>query len=139
MKNKVPFYKLVLYSLLILFFLLIFYKCPFKFFLGIPCFGCGMTRALISCLRLDFIAAFYYHPLFGFVIIAGILWCFNYLGIKILSHKLTQILGYTLCALFVIVYFVRLFTGSDIVCIDFKESLIYKIIEYIYNKKTTII
>lgn len=139
MRDKVPFYKLVLYSLSILFLLLIFYKCPFKFFLGVPCLGCGMTRALISCLKLDFVAAFNYHPLFGFVIIAGILWCLNYFGVKLLSPKITKILGYTLCALFVIVYFIRLFTGSDIVCIDFKESLIYKIIEYFCNKKTTII
>lgn len=37
--------------------------CVFKHFLGIPCPGCGMTRAIISVLRLDFGAALYYNPL----------------------------------------------------------------------------
>ena len=37
--------------------------CVFLYFLGIPCPGCGMTRALRALLRLDFAAAFGYHPL----------------------------------------------------------------------------
>ena len=37
--------------------------CVFLHFLGIPCPGCGMTRALLALLRLDFAAAFAYHPL----------------------------------------------------------------------------
>ncbi len=31
---------------------------------GIPCLGCGMTRALISALKFDFAAAFSYHLMF---------------------------------------------------------------------------
>ena len=30
----------------------------------VPCFGCGMTRAFVSALRLDFASAFSYHPMF---------------------------------------------------------------------------
>ena len=41
-----------------------FTDCPFRFFFGISCPGCGMTRALLAALRLDFAAAFSYHPLF---------------------------------------------------------------------------
>ena len=41
-----------------------FTGCPFRFFFGISCPGCGMTRALLAALRLDFAAAFSYHPLF---------------------------------------------------------------------------
>lgn len=126
MKIKVPFFKIVLYLICILFLLFVFYKCPFKYFLGIPCLGCGMTRALLACLKLDFVTAFYYHPLFGVVIITFILWCLNFFGIKLLPKKNLEILGYTLCALFVIVYFLRLFSGSDVIYLDFKESLIYK-------------
>lgn len=40
------------------------YKCPFKSLFGIDCPGCGMTRALIAALKLDFKTAFHYHPLF---------------------------------------------------------------------------
>lgn len=38
--------------------------CLFKQFFGIECFGCGMTRAVISALKLNFIEAFNFHPMF---------------------------------------------------------------------------
>ena len=37
--------------------------CPIKYVLGISCPGCGMTRACLHALKLDFPAAFAYHPL----------------------------------------------------------------------------
>lgn len=37
--------------------------CLFKLVTGIPCMTCGMTRACLHALRLDFSGAFYYHPL----------------------------------------------------------------------------
>jgi len=39
-------------------------RCIFITFLHIPCPGCGMSRALISALRLDFISAFDHHLMF---------------------------------------------------------------------------
>jgi hypothetical protein len=38
--------------------------CPFERFLHIPCMGCGMSRAWMSVLNLDFQAAFSYHFMF---------------------------------------------------------------------------
>jgi len=38
--------------------------CPIAEALGIPCPTCGMTRAAIAALRLDFKSAFSHHPLF---------------------------------------------------------------------------
>lgn len=38
--------------------------CLFQHFLHIPCPGCGMTRATIAALHLDFTAAFGYHLMF---------------------------------------------------------------------------
>ena len=38
--------------------------CPIKELFGIECFGCGMTRATLSALRLDFKTAFEYHGMF---------------------------------------------------------------------------
>jgi hypothetical protein len=47
--------------------------CIFKHTLGIPCPGCGMTRAFIHLFHLDIEGALYYHPLFFLVpIIFGI-------------------------------------------------------------------
>ena len=37
--------------------------CVFVYFLGIPCPGCGMTRAMYSLLSLDLVAAWNYNPL----------------------------------------------------------------------------
>ena len=37
--------------------------CVFRHFLGIPCPGCGMTRAMYSLVSLDFQAAWQYNPL----------------------------------------------------------------------------
>ena len=38
--------------------------CIVKSIVGYPCPGCGMTRALISALHLDFSSAFALHPMF---------------------------------------------------------------------------
>ena len=38
-------------------------RCLFLTYLGVPCPGCGMTRALLAALRLDFAAAFAFHPM----------------------------------------------------------------------------
>ena len=37
--------------------------CPLQHFTGVPCPGCGMSRAAFALLRLDFMAAFRYHPM----------------------------------------------------------------------------
>jgi hypothetical protein len=37
--------------------------CPTAFFLGVPCPGCGLTRATLALLRGDFRAALHLHPL----------------------------------------------------------------------------
>lgn len=38
--------------------------CVFQWLFGVPCPGCGMTRAWLSVLRGQLTAAFAYHPLF---------------------------------------------------------------------------
>lgn len=37
--------------------------CIIKSLVGYPCPGCGMTRAIIFALRLDFVSAFALHPM----------------------------------------------------------------------------
>lgn len=39
-------------------------NCLAEAILGIPCPGCGLTRATLAFLRLDFVSAFQFHPLF---------------------------------------------------------------------------
>lgn len=37
--------------------------CPVQHFTGIPCPGCGLSRAAAALFRLDFAAALRYHPM----------------------------------------------------------------------------
>lgn len=46
--------------------------CVFLRIAGYECFGCGMTRALLSALKLDFASAFHYHRMFWSLPILGL-------------------------------------------------------------------
>ena len=59
--------------------------CFFLEYLGFPCPGCGMTRAVFSALRLDLAAAFSYHWMFWSV---PILLAFFLLDGKLFKQKL---------------------------------------------------
>ena len=43
--------------------LLFGWNCPIKYLTGVPCPGCGLSRALAALLRLDFRAALRFHPM----------------------------------------------------------------------------
>lgn len=47
--------------------------CVFRFATGVPCPGCGMTRAYLAFLSGDVACALAFHPLFWMVPIAGLL------------------------------------------------------------------
>lgn len=38
--------------------------CPVRWLSGVPCPACGMSRACLAALRLDFSAAMAFHPMF---------------------------------------------------------------------------
>lgn len=70
MSSKLPSrfgIKLILLSILIgLLFLWVKmdWPCLFRSITSIPCIGCGLSRAWLAALRLDFSNAFRYHPVF---------------------------------------------------------------------------
>lgn len=64
---KIVKLKKVLYVIGFLFILLFVYKCPMKMIFGIPCAGCGLTRAMLSFLSGNIEQAINYHPLFFLV------------------------------------------------------------------------
>ncbi len=65
MKRKLLLLVLLLSYFTLAYFLLNCFKipCVFQACFGIPCPGCGMTRAATSVLRLDFVGAWGYNPL----------------------------------------------------------------------------
>lgn len=66
LKNKKTRYFLIVFFVL-LFFIYLFsghYRCMTKAITGIPCPGCGMTRAWLALIKGNITEAFFYHPLF---------------------------------------------------------------------------
>lgn len=68
---------LTIYASLLALFYLLKIPCLFQYFFRIPCPGCGMTRALLSLLRLDLNSAFHYHPM---------VWSLPFLGVYLLKN-----------------------------------------------------
>lgn len=64
MKNKRKLLLMHVLFAVLLAMIVLFWKCPTKVLFGIPCPGCGLTRAYFAAFRLDFKQAFSYHPLF---------------------------------------------------------------------------
>lgn len=82
-------------------------SCMIKQIIGYPCPGCGLTRSVISLLKLDFAKSFYYQPLlFLYPIIAFVLLFKERPNVyKIYSSKTFWII----CGiLFITVYIIRL-------------------------------
>ncbi len=103
--------------------------CPFRFFGGFSCLGCGMTRAAEALLHLDFLTAFQMHPLIYIMPIAVVL----FLARKKLPKKLQDVFTAVFCVAFAGVYLFRLLSGSEIVYIDLKSGFVYQCIERIIN------
>jgi len=105
-----------------------FYRCPIYSFFGVPCPGCGMTRALRAALTLDFSKAFYYHPLFWLVLLLIPAGAVFYLSGKPYTPKIRRlVIGIAL--VFVGVYIVRLIMqfGQNEVMMLNKNAVVFKI------------
>ncbi len=102
--------------------------CPVDWLFGVPCPGCGMTRAFQCALRLDFAGAFYYHPLF-FIVPPAVLYFAHRSAWKLPGGRRTcTILLLVLAAAFLGVYFYRLFWQPDAaIGIHFTDSAIYRL------------
>lgn len=101
--------------------------CPIKFVTGISCLGCGMTRAWLSLLKLDFAAAFYYHPLYALPPVALLV----YLLKSKINIKIYKIIMLTIISAFIIIYMYRLlFTEGDIVVFEPQNNILFRLIRH---------
>lgn len=80
--------------------------CVIRHFTGIPCPGCGMSRAWLHALRLDFAGAVHYHPMFWSVPVLALYILYD--GRPIPSPKVNNILLAILLAAFFLCYLFRL-------------------------------
>lgn len=105
--------------------------CPLKVFFGIPCPGCGISRAFMSAFQLDFAAAFEYNPLWILVPIVLIV-------VTVLSacdkNRAVEIIVLAFVVLAFAVYFYRLiFTENAVVAWDLESGLFYNEIKWIVD------
>lgn len=105
--------------------------CPIKFFTGISCAGCGMTRAWQSLLMMDIKKAFYYHPL--------VLIPFVYVPLFLFRDKIgAKYFGYItkfLISIFMAVYFIRLFSPRNtVITADIKNGFIFRVLKKFFDK-----
>ena len=86
--------------------------CPIRFLTGVSCAGCGMSRAWLSLLRGNLAEAARFHPLFWLPVPAAALLLFRH---RLPRRVFLWAMG-AVCALFLGVYLVRLFSpGDDVV------------------------
>lgn len=84
--------------------------CVVRFFSGIPCPSCGMTRAAFSLLRFDFSTAFHYHPLVYLVLPLSLFVLIRYIFWGILPTDKRYVRLYIgTVVVFMAVWLVRLF------------------------------
>lgn len=105
--------------------------CPIRFFTGISCAGCGMTRAWLCVFRLDFVNAFKYHPLFWIVPVVALMIIFRH---KI-NDRLYKTAVVSMLILLIIVYAIRLINPEDtIVTCDITSGAIWKTINFVIRR-----
>ncbi len=103
--------------------------CPIRFFTGISCPGCGMTRAYFSLLRLDFIAAFRYHPLFP---LPPVLLLFYILKeLRRFPEKAFRAAVWVFCGAFLAVWLLRMLWGDgEVVSFEPENGFFARILRY---------
>ncbi len=102
--------------------------CPIKFITGVPCLGCGMTRALISVLELNLKDALYYHPMVIVLVPVSIFHVSDYFIFHI-DKKIWNIIIAIICIMFIVCYIIRISFGYGIFSDwDIKDGLVYRIL-----------
>lgn len=82
------------------------YQCPILRLTGIICPGCGMSRAWLAVLHLDFEQAFYYNPVFWFIPVIMLFILFDF---RLFKKRMLNIFAVSLLSMVVMTsYIVRL-------------------------------
>ncbi len=80
--------------------------CIFRCLTGIPCPGCGMSRAWLAAFRLDLAMAFRSHPMFWGIPLLGCLYILD--GCPFPRKRTTKVLYLLILAGFLLTYGVRM-------------------------------
>ncbi len=102
--------------------------CPIKHLTGISCPGCGMTRAVLSALRLEISAAFEFHPLWILILPIVILLVFFNKKKTRLAFSVTL---WSSALLFAGMWIYRLLSNDSVVTFNIEGGMIYMLIQKI--------
>ena len=84
-------------------------RCSFKVFFGLPCMGCGATRATLNFLHGDWLEALYFQPFIILLYLGFFIWGALSLGFyiagKSLDVELASWLTWTLRIVFILMPF----------------------------------
>lgn len=99
--------------------------CPIRYMTGIPCAGCGMTRAAVALVLLDFKQALHYHPMvYALPIFVALYFLARHKG------KSGNAILWIACALFIITYLIRILIFKDaVLAIDITDGKIWKTVQ----------
>ncbi|MBS6194650.1 MAG: DUF2752 domain-containing protein [Clostridiales bacterium] len=126
MKQFLSNLKILIFICIAYYLLTWFTGCPLLYLTGISCPGCGMTRAWISVLHLDFAQAFACHPLFPTAPLFALVFLFED-RIDFRKYRWAVVLT---AVLFFLVYFIRLiWIPNDIVVFEPENGQIYRTLQ----------
>lgn len=93
----------LIYALIMIIFKL--ESCPVKLLIGLPCPGCGMTRAVICLLKLDFKGSFRYNALWLillFIVVVAILKKYGIFKKLYYSRVFWMVIGATILTYYIL-------------------------------------
>ena len=109
-RNRIPFFLIAVY--LPAAFFVSGTTCLLKSTIGLPCPGCGLTRAVLLALQGDFSAAFHAHPLFPLaILVLAVVPAVLLVRPRLLNTRASFIAGLVILILFVLVYIIRMIQG----------------------------
>lgn len=112
-----------------------FTGCPVLYVTGISCPGCGMTRAWLAVLHLDFARAFACHPLFPLAPLFAAAFLFD----DRIDFRKYRWLIVAVAVLFFLVYLIRIiWFRSDVIIFEPQNGLIFRIFQQIRSLFTSL-
>ena len=108
--------------------------CPLRYLTGVPCPGCGMTRACVALLtapggiKQHILTAWRYHPLAFVVVPLGIYAAVGKWPLFGSKKRMLAVIG-AVCALMLLTYAVRLCLHDPVVEIPVQNGLFYRVLQ----------
>lgn len=99
------------------------YGCPIRFFTGISCPGCGMSRAISALLKLDFTLAFEMHPLVFLLPVAVLVYFLR----RLIPKRTMTVLCISALLLLLTVYIIRMTQQGNVVYADFESGMLFRL------------